>query len=243
MDGRHPLSNSASAILYLVAGLAAVAGSAWMAVSWVPGQTAEERAFRSAPACTREVRTDCVRDEEFTVSEIRLGKKERKATLTDAKGAPRRVGFPDDGPLLKKLDDGDRVTGTVWRGSVQEIAARGTKQPTWAAPVNPPSADLAAAIGLGPAGLLLSVACAWRLRQGADANEPTWRMRYLVRLACGMGLAGVVTAVAFAALGVRPLWAAPVLWSLLVAPMAALTVRAWRRAPYRPREPWRPTPL
>ncbi|GAA0436098.1 hypothetical protein [Streptomyces luteireticuli] len=243
MDGRHPLTNSATAILYLLAGVAGVAASVWMACFWVPDEIADERAYRSAPACAQTSRTDdCVREREFTVSDVRLGKKQHEATLTDSAGAARRVGFAGDGPLLSRLHDGDRVTGTVWRGAVQEIAAEGTKQETWARSANPPGADLAAAIGVGSAGLVLTAVCGWRLRQGADRHEPTRRMRYLVRLALGLGLAGIAAAVLATSFDLG-LWAGPALWALFAAPMAALTVRAWRRAPFLVPEPWIPKPL
>ncbi|WP_049715693.1 hypothetical protein [Streptomyces caatingaensis] len=255
MDGRHPLSNSATAVLFLLAGAAAVAFAVWMAGFSVPEQLADDRAYRSAPACpqpagtARTARTagtartdDCVREREFTVSDVRTGRREYGATLTDSAGTARRIGFAGAGPLLHRLRDGDRVTATLWRGAVQEIAAKGTRQETWARPVNPAGANLAAAAGVGTAGLVLAAACGLRLRQGADRYEPTRRMRLLVRLAAGLGAAGVAAAVFTAWLGLG-LWTGPALWALCAAPMTAVFVRAWRRAPALPPEPWTPTPL
>ncbi|GAA2926306.1 hypothetical protein GCM10020221_22820 [Streptomyces thioluteus] len=238
------MCNSGTAILYLLAGVFGVVFAVWVACTLVPDTIADERAYRSAPACARTATgtDDCVREREFTVSDIRLGKDRHKATLTDSAGGVRRVGFAGDDPLLSRLSDGDRVTGTVWHGAVQEIAAKGTRQGAWARPVNPPGADLAAALGVGTACLVLITACGWRLRQGADRTEPTRRMRHLVRLAFGLGVAGVAAAVTVAALDLR-LWTGPALWALLAAPMVAVAVRAWRRAPFRAPEPWTPKPL
>ncbi|KAA6214682.1 hypothetical protein CP973_37120 [Streptomyces albofaciens JCM 4342] len=237
------MHNSATAILYLVFAVIAVAGSVWLISVWVPDRIAAERAYRSAPSCAQASRADdCVRDEEFTVSDIHIGKKQYKATLTDSAGTAWRVGFAGEDPLLNELHDGDRVTGTVWQGAVQEIAAKGTRQKTWERPVNPPGTELAMAIGLGAAGLVLGVVCGWRLRQGADRHEPTRRMRYLVRLAAGLGAAGIAATVLTAVFDLR-LWMGPALWALFSAPMAAWAVRAWRRAPFLAPEPWTPKPL
>lgn len=243
MSSRNPLYNSATAIISLAFAVICVGASVWLMSVWVPEQIADERAYRSAPVCAPATRTDdCVRDQEFTVSDIRLGKDQHKATLTDSAGTARRIGFADDDPLLSTLRDGDRVTGTVWQGAVQEVTAKGINQKTWARPVNPPGADLAAALGMGVAGLTLSTVCVWRLRQGADRHEPTRRMRHLVRLAAGLGVAGIAAAVitAYFDLG---LWTGPALWALFTAPMVAFTVHVWRRAPFLPPEPWKPTPL
>ncbi|MCC3767897.1 hypothetical protein [Streptomyces sp. UNOC14_S4] len=234
MDQRHPLSSSASAIVWLALCVAAVAGAVWTFVVGVPDQMAEERAFRSAAVCAEppaEARTDCRWDRDFVISGIRTGSKRNEAVLTDAvTGARHTRVFHADGPLLGKLRDGESVTGTVWGGAVVEIAARGATQATVMKPTEGSTSStlLGGGIGLGAGGLLAGSVLVRRLRQGADKREPTKPMSYVLRLAVGLGLSGVVASLAADALHAG-LWPVPVIWAALATVLTALTVWAVRR--------------
>lgn len=75
----------------------------------------------------------------FTVSHIELTKsraKANRAVLTNANGARWETFYASRGPALNRLDEGDRVTGTLWRGRLTQIAAAGASQETRAAPVD-----------------------------------------------------------------------------------------------------------
>lgn len=107
------------------------------------------------------------------------------AVLTGASGASWDTVYRDRGPVLEKLADGDRVTGTVWRGELTEIMANGVVQSSVKAPVDERPHSFMLALVLVPSGLLLIVTGAWRLLRGrgAPAMEAT--------LALGLGLLGV----------------------------------------------------
>ncbi|RLU86847.1 hypothetical protein CTZ27_23950 [Streptomyces griseocarneus] len=231
MNDRHPLSSSATAIISLVLSVVAVAAAVWVVVAEVPDRTAQERSFRSAPMCAKppaEATTDCRWETEYTVSDIRTGKKDNEATLTHvATGSRHTRSFLTDGPLLGRLKDGERVTGTIWGGEVVEIAARGTRQATFANPTAGGTAStlLGGAVGLGSGGLLAGFVMVWRLRQGADKHEATKPMSYVLRLAVGLGLSGIAASAVADELHVG-LWPIPVIWAGFAILLTALTVWA-----------------
>ena len=106
---------------------------------------------------------------------------ERSAVLTGASGARWNTGFNQSGPVLEQLDEGDRVTGTIWRGRMTEITANGAAQETRWAPAGGGGPDILALI-LASSGLLVIVACAWRLqrRRVTPAIEATLALGVLL---------------------------------------------------------------
>ncbi|NKZ06531.1 hypothetical protein [Actinomadura latina] len=75
--------------------------------------------------------------QQFTVSELHLTYKRGeldRAILTDAHGTEWETAYTDTGPVLGDMDEGDRVTGTIWRGRVTEVAMNGDSQDTETAP-------------------------------------------------------------------------------------------------------------
>jgi hypothetical protein len=122
-------------------------------------------------------------------------KGERSAVLTRSSGARWNMEFNQSGPVLEQLDEGDRVTGTIWRGRLTEITANGAAQQTRWGPAGGGGPDILALV-LASSGLLLIVACAWRLlrRRATPAMQAT--------LALGLGLlyVGLLSAAALFAL-------------------------------------------
>src|SRR5690606_40279717 len=64
---------------------------------------------------------ECRWTQEFTISDIYLTKArnaDNSAVLTDADGTEWETTYSSRGPVLNQLDEGDRVTATLWRGRV-----------------------------------------------------------------------------------------------------------------------------
>ncbi|MFC9972589.1 hypothetical protein ACFVH6_17050 [Spirillospora sp. NPDC127200] len=154
------------AALLLVGGLSLVAVGITMLAVMVPGGDDELRAYQAAQRCATvpSVPRDCLWTEEFTVSSVHL---------TNARGKASSVRLRDQGGdewtvkaekgALVGLDKGERVTGTIWRGTVTELSADGDTQKTRDTPANMRTRAFIGALILLPPGLLAMVAGAWRL--------------------------------------------------------------------------------
>ncbi|MEU9398413.1 hypothetical protein [Streptomyces sp. SID4985] len=204
----------------------------------LPRTVERDRAFKEAVSCTSVPRAaaDCLSRQPFTVSGIHLwsgrGGDGVYATFTAAGGAEWRTGFSNDGPVLSGLGDGDRVTGTVWRGRLVRISAKGETQVTEDSPDTLPESLVAALLVCGPSLLLLAAACGWRLRR---PKERGWRRGPKMTAVLAAGLAGVGV---FAAIVVSmfdlPLWAMPAVWLAPAALATALAIAVGRQAPDGP---------
>jgi hypothetical protein len=174
-------------VFALVGGVALVGAATELGAVVAPDNVRELHAYEAAPRCSAAPSTpaECRWTEEFTVSDVHVvrnyQKGERTAVLTRASGARWNTQFNQSGPVLEQLDEGDRVTGTIWRGRLTEITAKGAAQQTRWAPAGGGGPDILALV-LASSGLLVIVACAWRLqhRRATRAIEAT--------LALGVGL-------------------------------------------------------
>ncbi|WP_158708558.1 hypothetical protein [Streptomyces sp. NRRL S-244] len=154
---------------------------------------------------------DCLRTLPLTVDRtvVKKGKSGScEATVSDPAASWKTVvRFGDSGPLLARLEPGDQVTATVWRGAVMVLARGDLRQSTADEPRDDPQmtaglatfAGLLAALGLGFATALLA---------GLGGREPwTWRSLGLPLL-IGMAVTTLAVAVPAFAIGL-PWWVVP----------------------------------
>ncbi|ASU81439.1 hypothetical protein CDO52_00400 [Nocardiopsis gilva YIM 90087] len=188
------LRSTVATVLALLVGIAVVVGVAFLVAKEAPDGVRDLRAYKAAERCPTapSAPAECRWTQEFTVSGTHLTHKRsesNRALLTDAAGGRWETRYPSHGPVLFRLDDGDKVTGTIWRGRLTEIASEGDSQETYAAPDNMRAGVLILALITVPPGLLMTAACAWRLRRhGAPA--PTPGMVATLGLAFGLFVAG-----------------------------------------------------
>lgn len=234
MTSQSSHSNTATTVVWLLFGVVAVLASVMISTVDVPERLADRRAFESAADCPTapEAPADCQWKQEFTVSGIRLYRGKSSpitATLTDRGGNEWPTEYRNDGPLLERLGDGDRVVGTVWRGQVVKIATEGAEQVTRASPTDLSEAAVSLAIACGPSGLLLVIACVWRLRR---RSEPTLSkpMACLVLLSIGLAVVAIAAGMLVTWLQ-APVWLIPGLWLPAAAVMTWYAARA-ARAPH-----------
>ncbi|MEW2129419.1 hypothetical protein [Streptomyces sp. NPDC005435] len=230
----HRYGGVGVAVVWLVG---AVVGLALLTVVSLelPRAVESERAFKEAVPCRSvpEADADCLWRQPFTVSGIHLWSGRRgddiHATLTSESGTAWRTGFREDGPVLSALGDGDRVTGTVWRGRLVRIAAKGDVQVTEASPDALPEDHVAMILVCGPSCLLLAVACAWRLRR---PGERAWRRgpKLTAALAGALAVAGVIAAVVTSGFAL-PLWAMPATWLAPATLATTLAIAVGRQTP------------
>ncbi|MEV0414051.1 hypothetical protein AB0I68_25365 [Streptomyces sp. NPDC050448] len=175
------------ALLVVVSLIPALACGA-VFTEWLPSDIKRYEDYAAAEPCPAPAPTtgtgveDCLRTVPFTVEKTVVKKGGRnarfEATLSGFSGGPIRKGdlrFGNPGPLLEKLEPGDAVTATVWRGSITMIATGGIRQSSTAEPRD--EAQMTAGIGTFTgllAALGLGFAAAWLA--GLRGQEPwTWR--------------------------------------------------------------------
>ncbi|MBB6399896.1 hypothetical protein BKA00_006810 [Actinomadura coerulea] len=193
------LRSTVATVLTLLAAVAFVAFAVALAVTNVPDGTRDLDAYRAAPRCPAAPPgpAECRWTREFTVSGVRLTSKRGEldtVTLTDADGGRQRTAYTDRGPVIGDLAKGDRVTGTVWRGRLTEVAARGESQDTDAAPDDLRARYLIAGLIMIPPGVLVAAACVWRLGRRTVPN-PSRGMVATLGLAVGVFFAGLFSPV------------------------------------------------
>ncbi|WP_307835433.1 hypothetical protein [Streptomyces adelaidensis] len=203
---------------------------------WMPSDMARYQDYRGAERCAAgtpaaQAWEDCLRTASFTVDSTKLkqgGNGGRyRATLSGAPFWNGTVGFGDPGPLLSGLRPGDRVTATVWRGDITVLSREDVRQSTSEEPRDEP--QMTAAIGTF-AGLLAALGLWFGVGRLVGPRDPTpfaWR---------GFGKPLLITsAAACATVGLLavwsgiPWWVVPALVLPLVACMAWLLGRGWRR--------------
>ncbi|TDD80569.1 hypothetical protein E1293_20495 [Actinomadura darangshiensis] len=217
------LRSRIATVLALLAGLAAVALTAYFVATEAPDGTRDLDAYNAAPRCPAAPSkpSECRWTQKFTVSEIHLTHKRGKldrAILTDTDGGEWETAYVNRRPVLTDLTKGDRITGTIWRGRVTAIAAGGESQDTDAAPDDLRTRYLIGALLVIPPALLISAACVWRLSRRA----PTPGMAAALGLAIALFFAGLFVPFLARAAGER-LWAVAAIWLPLA---AVLTIAA-----------------
>ncbi|XRQ03865.1 hypothetical protein ACN3XK_45825 [Actinomadura welshii] len=224
----HPSSGErlrsiAWAFVHALTGIAFVAASAALVATQAPDGRQDLDAYRAAAGCPAAPArpADCLWTLEFTVSGIDLTVKRGEsvsAILTDADGDRWRTRYPQSGPVLDRLDDGDRVTGTVWRGRVTEIAAGGDAQKTHGYPADMRARSLIGALIMAPSGLLLTAVSVWRLARRRTFPKLTPGMTAAFGLAYALFFVGLFSPLAFAGMEEEKAWPVLAVW----VPIAAL---------------------
>lgn len=178
---------------------------------------------------------DCLRTLPLTVDHtvVKKGRNGKfEATLSGTASRKAVVRFGDPGPLLARLEPGDQVTATVWRGAVMTVAKGDLRQSS----ADEPRDDAQMTAGLGTftglvAALGLGFATAWLA--GFGGREPwTWRSLGMPLL---IGAAITTLAVALTAFLIGlPWWVVPGVSVPFVA-YAARQLHRYRRRSVPPR--------
>ncbi|WP_433466924.1 hypothetical protein [Spirillospora sp. CA-128828] len=221
------LRSTVATVLTLLAGIALVALAVFFVATEAPDGTRNLDAYNAAPRCPAAPSkpAECRWTEEFTVSGIhRTSKRGQldRATLTDADGTRWETAYTNRRPVFSDLNKGDRITGTIWRGHVTEIAANGDTQTTDAAPADLRTRLLIGALIVIPPGLLVTAACVWRLTRRA-VPDPTPGMIATLGLAIGVFFVGLLTPLLTSAAG-ENFWVIAAAWL----PLTAISITAAR---------------
>lgn len=169
---RRFVRSTAGAICCHLLGLGMVAGAVAGLAAELPDGDRELRAYQSATRCPSAPSeltepADCLWTYPFIVDEVDASPRGRGnppyAILRGPDGDNRKATFANSDPVLETLSRGDRVTGTMWRGTLTEIEAGGASQTTAEAPADMVARIAVLAMILIPSGLVLMAASAWRL--------------------------------------------------------------------------------
>jgi len=221
-----------SGVLLLMVSLVAAVGCALLFSMLLPYQTERYRDYAAAEPCPAGAAAkeweDCLRTVPFTVRDAAVDGPKGSRYTTVVYGAPFWNGelrFGDAGPLVERLEPGDRVTGTVWRGDVVLLGKGDVRQSTSEEPRD--DAQMTAAVG-SLAGLLAVLGAAFAVRRlaGPGGGRPSASRSF--------GRPLVLTAViACFAVGYLALWLGLPWW--LVPPLAVAVVAgvAWLLRRYR----------
>lgn len=225
------LRSTVGTVLALLACTGLVALMAALAVTHAPDGTRDLDAYNSAPRCPSapSAPAECRWTQEFTVSDVRRTFKKGKldrATLTDSNGTDWKTEYVTNGPVLDDMDKGDRVTGTIWRGRVTEVAMNGDSQATEAAPDDLRARFFIGALIVIPPSLLMGAVCVWRLgsrwAHRHAPQDPTPGMTAALGLAVAGYFTGLASALLTSAAG-ENVWAVAAVWLPLTAVMAVAT--------------------
>jgi hypothetical protein len=224
------LRSTVATFVNLLVGVALVGVSAVLLATQVPDGRRDVDAYKAATRCAAAPAADvagtaasaaCLWTQEFTVSAISMRQtksESRSAVLTSPDGDRWRTRYSSAGPVLDGLDEGDRVTGTVWRGRLTEIAAGGDSQKTHAYPADMRTRALIGALVMMPGGLLLAASCTWRLSRRRSTPEATPGMIAALGLAYAFFCAGLLSPLAVAGMEEEKAWPVAAVWL----PVAAL---------------------
>lgn len=224
------MAGAALAVLSLIPAL--ISGFLFAVV--VPDDIRRYGDYAAAAPCSDST-DDCLRTLPLTVDRTvvkkgRSGSFEATLSGTSASGASWKtvVRFGDPGPLLARLEPGDQVTATVWRGAVMALAQGDVRQSS----ADEPRDDAQMTAGLGTfAGLLaalgLGFATAWLA--GFGGREPwTWRSLGFPLL---LGAAVTTLAVAVPAFAIGLPW-----WVVPGVTVPFVAYAAWQLHRYRQRQ-------
>ncbi|MFA3877104.1 hypothetical protein ABS735_26055 [Streptomyces sp. MMCC 100] len=228
--GRPPGRARLTGVLLILLSLASAAACCLVFAWWLPSDGERYQDYRAADSCSSGALsrgdTDCLSTWHLTVEKTvnkTAGKESvHDATLTYQDSWRGTVHLNGSGPLLERLEPGDRVTATAWRGEIMVLGQGGVRQDTLEAPRD--ELQMNAAVGV-LAGLLAAqclVFGAVRLVRPLDHEPLTWEPygRWLlftvIGVSFGVGLPAVWTGV--------PWWTVP-----LVAVPLAMCAALWFR--------------
>lgn len=204
---------------------------------WLPHDIARYRDYVRAEPCaagtSAREHEDCLREATFTVEGTKIKDGGRssvyEATLSGAPFWNGVLSFGDATPLLSRLEPGDRVTGTVWRGDVMSLSRHGVRQSSADEPRDEP--QMIAALGTW-AGLLSALGLATGSAHLAGARTFPWR---------GFGKPLLITvSIACPVVGLLSVWWGLPWWITPALLVPLLTYTAWELHRYPQRRP-RPT--
>lgn len=192
--------STTGAIVFLLIGLGMVAGAVGALVAYLPDGDRDLRAYELATPCPAVPiePADCLWKQEFTVTEVDdpRGRGKRPYTvLTDAAGHRWRSTFGNPGPVWGELAKGDRVTGTVWRGTLTEISEGDASQTTGQVPADMRARSAVLTLILLPSGLILAIVCAWRVARRRASPTLTPGQSATFWLSFGLLMAGLISPV------------------------------------------------
>ncbi|MEV0255215.1 hypothetical protein AB0H82_13285 [Streptomyces sp. NPDC050732] len=233
---RPPARTRFTGGLLILLSLLSAAACCWAFGRWLPADSDRYRDYRAAEPCSsrerEQGRTDCLSTWHLTVEKTvnkTAGKSTSyEATLTDRDTWRTTVSFGDPGPLLRRLEPGDRVRATVWRRDIVALTKGDVRQDTAAAPRD--EVQMNAAIGT-LAGLTAAqtfVLGAARLTRPRTHGPLTWNPygKWLLvttpAICFGVGLPAVWTGI--------PWWIVPTVAAPAVACATALTHRRSSRS-------------
>ncbi len=228
--GRPPGRARLTGVLLILLSLAAAAACCLAFSWWLPSDGERYQEYRRAEPCSSGAMargdTDCLSTWHLTVEKTvnRTAGKEsvHDAALTYEDSWRGTVHFNGSGPLLERLEAGDRVTATAWRGEIMVLDRGGVRQDTLEAPRD----ELQMNAALGVLAGLLAVQClafgAIRLARPLDHEPYTWEPH-------GRRLLFTVFGVCFA-VGLPAAWADVPWWTVpLAAVPLAMCAALWFR--------------
>ncbi|WP_416982656.1 hypothetical protein [Streptomyces sp. T028] len=203
---------------------------------WLPDDMERYRDYANAESCAAgtspQEYEDCLREVTFTVdrTKIKGGRNGTyQATLSGAPFWNGVLGFGDSTPLLERLEPGDRVTGTVWRGDIMSLSRDGIRQKSGDEPRDEP--QMPAALGtfaalLSALGLATGTA---RLTRPHTPRPLPWR---------GFGKPLLITiSIACPVLGLLSVWWGIPWWIVPTVLVPLMGYTAWEIHRYPRRRP------
>jgi hypothetical protein len=203
-------------LLLIVVSVAAAAGCFLAFTSWMSAQTGRYEDYRAARACpageAARAWEDCLRTVAFTVTDVEFrttGRRgEQQATVVGTPFWDRVVDLGSPDPLLRELREGDRVTGTIWRGEIMALAKGDLRQNTPEEPRDEPQVPAIAGTLAGLLALLSFAFGAIRLAGRPGLQQyAAWRP-YGRRLLIAVLVTGFGGGLLFTWLGI-PWWLTP----------------------------------
>lgn len=224
-------------VLLIMLALVPAVGGYFVLFAWLPDNAERYRAYQTAEPCpggTAEALTaheDCLRTVTFTVERTRNEPQSRTDTYTAIlTGTPfwnGKVRFGDPDPVLERLEPGDRITGTVWRGGVMSVGKDGLTQNTSDAPRDEPQMTVAIGLFLWLLAALGLVFGAVRIARPLRHEPFTWRPFGKILL--------IVTGVACVGVGLPDVWIGLPTWVVPATVLPTVAVTAWQlHQHYRP---------
>ncbi|WP_457461074.1 hypothetical protein [Streptomyces sp. TE5632] len=177
----------------------------------IPEDVARHRAYRDAVPCSPttpyQKGEQCLRAVDFRVVDVvtvthAKGSDDHELTLAGSGRWDGTVRMRGEEPLFHRLERGERVTGTVWRGEVVAVARGDVRQVTQNEPLYQPQLVAATSVYLGYLAALGVLAGLAHLLRPQRHGSALWCWFVLPLVVTGAGVA--LTAWAVGAAGDRP---------------------------------------